>query len=266
MELHYVDRGAGTPVVLVHGSLADYTYWESSDQIPLLAEDHRVVAYSRRYNYPNRNERVADHSPMVEAADLAALIDRLEIGPVHLVGHSYGAYTALFYALEHPEGIRSLVLAEPPLISWLPDIPGGEGIYEEFMANVWEPLARAFSEEGTTGGLDFTARWYFQVPWEEVTPEWQTLFSRNADEWQALALSTRTFPKVDYDRVRALRVPVLLISAGQNAGGYNDLVDAHLERLLPSVERLVIPDVSHEMFLDDRTTSAGAMLDFFRRH
>lgn len=266
VELHYVDRGAGTPVVLVHGSLADYTYWELSDQIPLLAEHHRVVAYSRRYNYPNRNESVADHSPMVEARDLAALIDRLEIESVHLVGHSYGAYTALVYALEHPERIRSLVLAEPPIISWLPDIPGGEGIYEEFMASVWAPLATAFSEGGTAGGLDFTARWYFQVPWEEVTPEWQTLFSRNADEWQALALSARTFLKVDYDRVRALRVPVLLMSAGQNAGGYNDLVDGHLERLLPNVERLVISDVSHEMFLDDRSTAASAMLEFFRRH
>jgi pimeloyl-ACP methyl ester carboxylesterase len=67
VELHYVERGSGAPVVLVHGSLADYTYWELSDQIPLLAERHRVVAYSRRYNHPNRNPRGADHSPMVEA-------------------------------------------------------------------------------------------------------------------------------------------------------------------------------------------------------
>jgi hypothetical protein len=59
VELHYVERGSGTPVVLVHGSLADYTYWEWSDQIPLLAEHHRVIAYSRRYNHPNRNPRGA---------------------------------------------------------------------------------------------------------------------------------------------------------------------------------------------------------------
>jgi len=266
VEIHLVEQGTGTPVVLVHGSLADYTYWELSDQISLLAPHHRVIAYSRRYNYPNRNERSTNHSPMVEAEDLAALIDRGGTGPVHLVGHSYGAYTALVYALENPEQVRSLVLAEPPIISWLPDIPGGEGIYEGFMASVWKPLAEAFSEGGTAGGLDFTARWYFQVPWEEVTAEWQTLFSRNADEWHALALSTRTYPKVDYDRVGGLDVPVLLLSAGQNAGGFNDLVDGHLEHLLPNAERLIIPDVSHEMFLDDREASARAMLDFFRAH
>jgi hypothetical protein len=43
IELHYVERGSSTPVVLVHGRLADYTYWEWSDQIPLLAEGHHVM-------------------------------------------------------------------------------------------------------------------------------------------------------------------------------------------------------------------------------
>jgi pimeloyl-ACP methyl ester carboxylesterase len=60
-------------------------------------------------------------------------------------------------------------------------------------------------------------------------------------------------------------VPTLLLSAGQNAGGFNDLVDGHLARLLPNVERVIIPDVSHEMFLDDRAASAAAMVGFFRR-
>lgn len=266
VELHYVEEGSGAPVVLIHGSLADYTYWELSDQLPLLGERHRVIAYSRRYNYPNLNERGADHSPMVEAADLAAFLDRLGIGSVHLVGHSYGAYTALVYALDHPERVRSLVLAEPPIISWLPDIHGGDGIFEGFMAKVWGPLGQAFTEGGTRAGLEFTAQWYFKVPWEEVEPDWQTLFSRNAEEWHALALSERTFPKLDYDQVGSLTVPTLLLSGGKNALGFNDLVDGHLERLLPNVERVIIQDASHEMFLDDRDASARAMLDFFQRN
>jgi len=266
VELHYVDYGHGTPVVLIHGSLADYTYWELSGQISLLADEHRVIAYSRRYNYPNRNVRGADHSPMVEAGDLTAFLDRLAVGPVHLVGHSYGAYTALVYALEHPERVRSLVLAEPPIIAWLPDIAGGEGIHEGFMENIWAPLAQSFMEGGTAAGLEFTARWYFGVPWEEVTAEWQVLFSRNVAEWHALAVSAHTFPKLPEQRVRALTVPTLLLSGGNNALGFNDLVDGHLERLLPNAERVVIPEASHEMFLDDRAASASAMLEFFQRH
>jgi non-heme chloroperoxidase len=264
--LHHVERGSGTPVVLVHGSLADYTYWEWSGQIPLLADQHRVIAYSRRYNYPNTNPRGVDHSAMVEARDLAAFLDALGLGPVHLVGHSYGAYTSLVCALDNPERVRSLVLAEPPIISWLPDIPAGEGIYEGFMEGIWEPLARAFTEGGTAAGLDFTARWYFEVPWAEVTPEWQTLFSRNVEEWHALAVSAHTFPKLDAGRVSALAVPTLLLSGGKNALGFNDLIDGHLERLLPNATRVIIPGASHEMFLDDRTASAAAMLEFFQRH
>lgn len=51
-ELSYTERGAGEPVVLVHGTLGDLRSWEP--QICAFADDHRVISHSRRYHHPNR--------------------------------------------------------------------------------------------------------------------------------------------------------------------------------------------------------------------
>ena len=88
-QLHYLDEGSGEVVVFVHGGQEDYRTFEQ--QVNLLADNFRAISYSRRYNYPNTNiyETRYDFSASTEATDLAALVSYLEIGPVHLVGHSY---------------------------------------------------------------------------------------------------------------------------------------------------------------------------------
>jgi triacylglycerol esterase/lipase EstA (alpha/beta hydrolase family) len=98
VELHYEERGQGTPIIFVHGSLSDGPYWH--DQVVPFAEaGFHVVAYSRRYNFPNRNKARPGYSAVVDADDLAALIQRLRLGKVDVVGHSYGALAALFLAV-----------------------------------------------------------------------------------------------------------------------------------------------------------------------
>ncbi|MGC2744194.1 MAG: alpha/beta fold hydrolase, partial [Candidatus Angelobacter sp.] len=110
IELHYVERGTGVPVVFVHGSLGDGGYW--TDQVnAFAAAGYRAIAYSRRYSPPNHNKAQPGYSAVVDAEDLAALITKLRLGRVHVVGHSYGALTALFLASRHPELVRTLVLA-----------------------------------------------------------------------------------------------------------------------------------------------------------
>ena len=117
-ELHYVIQGEGELVVLVHGSLGDYRAW--ANQVPVLAERYRVVAYSRRFHFPARGEgAVGVYTVAQHAADLAALIERLDLGPVHLVAESYGASVALLCAHHRPHLVRSLVIGEPPLVHWL---------------------------------------------------------------------------------------------------------------------------------------------------
>ena len=95
MELHHLESGGGIPVILIHGGLGDYREWNS--QIGRIGSHYRVIAYSRRYNYPNNNAVILpDHSAIVEARDVAVLLDALKLERVHMVGYSYGALTALF--------------------------------------------------------------------------------------------------------------------------------------------------------------------------
>src|SRR5205807_10289625 len=66
VELHYLEKGSGIPVVLIHGGLGDYREW--NPQIERISSHYPVIAYSRRYNYPNNNaENSPDHSACIEA-------------------------------------------------------------------------------------------------------------------------------------------------------------------------------------------------------
>jgi pimeloyl-ACP methyl ester carboxylesterase len=80
-----------------------------------------VIAYSQRYHYPNAwiGDGSDINSTSVHAGDLAALIVSLRLGRVHLIGSSYGSDIVLRLAVEHSELVRTLVVAEPALFSWL---------------------------------------------------------------------------------------------------------------------------------------------------
>jgi non-heme chloroperoxidase len=132
VELHYIDRGRGESVVFVHGALDDYRMWEA--ELEPFAQHYRVIAYSRRYNFPNENRPPGDgYSAINDAEDLAALVQKLQLAPAHFVAHSYGGYAALFLAVRHPELVRSLVLAEPAAFCWARDNAEARPLFVEQM-------------------------------------------------------------------------------------------------------------------------------------
>ena len=156
-HLAILEQGAGEPILFVHGALGDYRFWR--EVATALSRDYRTVTYSRRAHFPN--PWPADYlacDPEQHADDMAALIEALSLGPVHLVAHSIGGVAALVMATRRPDLVRSLVLGEPPLLPWLRGTAEGDALLAAHSANATLPAQEAFrrgdQEEGVRRFLD----------------------------------------------------------------------------------------------------------------
>jgi pimeloyl-ACP methyl ester carboxylesterase len=262
-ELHYVAMGNGPAIVFVHGGLADYR-----ELLPVarqLEGRYSAIFYSRRHSYPNRDNPVSlDHSPISEADDLAALIEELGLQPAHVVGVSYGASTSLFLALRHPGLARSLTIVEPPLVSWLPGIAGGQAVYDDFYGRLVTPVRAAFQAGDRDGAFRLTLE-YFVGPGalEQVPPEILARFRLNLRDWEVMFKSRDVLPDIPAADLRKLDLPVLMLSGGTSYE-IGKLVDAELERTLPKVRRVVIPEGTHDACVEKPDMCAreiGTFLD-----
>lgn len=110
IRLHYIERGDGPPLVMLHGMGALADDFLASGLINLAAERHRVIAFDRPgYGYSERpRDRV--WTPQVQAALIHAALVKLEIKQPIVLGHSWGTLAALALALDFSEDVAALVL------------------------------------------------------------------------------------------------------------------------------------------------------------
>jgi pimeloyl-ACP methyl ester carboxylesterase len=269
IELHYVERGTGVPVVFVHGSLSDAGYWD--DQLgPFAEKGYRVIAYSRRYNSPNRNPARPGYSAVVDADDLAALIIKLHLGKVNVVGHSYGALTALFLAVKHPELVRTLVLAEAPAVSLLAHLPGGraqigQATFSDIQERMVKPMQAAFRRGDREAGIRTFLAFVLNDPqaWDKMPAAAKQDTLRNAHEWDVMLTNGVLFPDLDPKTVRNITMPVLILS-GEKSYPFLGLVDEELDRLLPHSRRTVLPGATHRMWYERPAVCRDAVLNFWK--
>jgi pimeloyl-ACP methyl ester carboxylesterase len=265
VELHYVEQGKGDPLILVHGGLADYREW--SQQMERFAQRYRVIAYSRRYNHPNQNrQQRPDHSALIEAEDLAAFMGAVGIERGHVVGYSYGAFAALCLALEHPERVRALVLAEPPVHRWVIGLPGGDALFADLMTRLWEPAGQAFRRgdkaEALRVSLDFFAG---PGALSQTPPEVRQVLEDNLHEWEALTTSSDAFPMLAKERVAQLGMPTLLMTGDQTLPIHR-LVNDEIERVWPHVQRVRLPKATHDMWNEQPDACGAAVFKFLGEH
>ena len=272
-RLKYTEAGRGAPLIFVHGSLEDLRIWWR--QVELFSARYRVIAYSRRYHHPNAAPDAGDppYTADLHAADLTNLIETLNLGPAHLVASSFGGCVALALAVARPELVRSLVLAEPPLMPWLEHIPGGAPLAQTFYADAWQPAQLAFREGDSERGVRlFLDGVIGRGPstslrtgaFDRLSPSGQRMVLDNAPEMRTEALSPDLFPALTCADVAALDRPVLLLN-GELSPRLFHLINAELTRCLPRAVQAVIPQTSHAIHVGNPVAYHAAVAGFLAK-
>lgn len=263
--LHFAERGSGTPVVFVHGTLGSVETWQA--QLDTFAAHHRVVSYSRRYHPPNAAQpgryTLAEH-----VGDLVALIETLGLERVHLVGTSYGAYVALGATLRRPDLVRSLVLAEPPILPWLGRSHVGDSLRRAFEAGVLEPARAAFARgdsvaalrrfvDGVRGAGRFDG-----LPQPARAALLRTAF---ALRMELRAAPDAYMPPVSCDAIGRMPHPVLLVT-GERTHPMFRVIVAELARCLAAEETVTVPGAGHAPHADQPAFYNVVVLRFLAKN
>ena len=110
MRLHYVERGQGEPLVLIHGNGTMVQDFLVSGIVDELAKRYRVILIDRPgYGYSKRPRAL--WTPRAHATLLQKALQQLGVSQAVVLGHSWGSLVAVALALQAPHLVRSLVLA-----------------------------------------------------------------------------------------------------------------------------------------------------------
>ena len=101
--------GTGAPLVVLHGLLGSSRNWQSAG-VALAERGHRVLAPDLRNH--GSSPWADDCSYAALARDVVAMLDRLALGPVHLVGHSMGGKAAMRVVMDRPDLVARLTVVD----------------------------------------------------------------------------------------------------------------------------------------------------------
>jgi len=111
VRLHYLERGSGRPLVLLHGNGSMIQDFQSSGLIDLAARDYRVIAFDRPGFGHSPRPRNVVWTPAAQADLLANALAHLGVEKAIVLGHSWGASVAIAMAVRRAAVVEALILA-----------------------------------------------------------------------------------------------------------------------------------------------------------
>ena len=245
-DMPYLEVGdaPGPPLVCVHGSLNDFRIWGCV--LGLLSKKHRLICVSLRHFFPEPWDGVGNtYSIARHVDDMIAFIEKLDAGPVDLMGHSRGGHICFRVAQRRGDLLRKLILAEPggELDATLdPDYKGGPS---PLLAR-FTTAADKIKAGDIDGGLEFfvdtlegLGRWRRLPPLlkQGLIDNATTLIGQVRDERPG-------FSKADAE---SILMPTLFIG-GANTKGLLPKVLHTLAAHVPNACTAMIPNTTHPMF------------------
>jgi pimeloyl-ACP methyl ester carboxylesterase len=262
--VHYVERGTGTPVVLLHGNNVSLNDFEASGLLDRLALNHRVIAFDRPgYGYSDR-PRDRRWTPAAQADLLMSALTKLGVDRPAIVGHSMGTLVALAMALNQPARVRKLVLLSGYHYPSVRDdallaAPVAWPVLGDVLRyTVTAMAARAFLKgavKSMFAPLDVSPDFFPTVSREMLLRPSQ--LRANAEDAACMMSAAAS----QSERYGELRLPVTIV-----AGAADVIVDpeAHSVRLhadLADSELAIVPGVGHMVHYEEGELVAAALMD-----
>ena len=255
--------GTGPPLVMLGGGTLGAAEFEPHAQE--LASHRRVIRLQTlNISTAQAHARLpADYSIDMESDAMLRSIESLGLqAPFDLVGHSLGALVALDFALDHPERIHTLVLAEPPAF-WV--ISSDE---RRAMADLraMEDITRTLVPTSEPTDEQFIR---FQCALGNCGAQLPAAGSAELERWIARRSSLRGLSAVanhsdDAGRLRAFTRPVLIVT-GKSTVAFHRRVNDLLASNLPGAERAELPG-GHSAPWTARAEFISSIESFFARH
>lgn len=272
VKLSFVEKGSGSSVILIHGIPTDYHAFEN--QMEVLSKNYRAISYSRRCAYPNPNKDYQNSTIENNAADLGELLNAKDAKPAHLIGHSYGAFVALYFAYKNPEAVQSLVLIEPYVPSLIIENPQNRlEILSLLFRNPSVALAaQNFLNKSLNPALKYLDEGNDEKAVEAFLDGVQgkpNAINQITDPIKAMMLSnagtikevTSKLPHFTKKEANAICPPTLLIS-GKNSPKALCAISEEVSKTIPKIQVVKIPNSAHFPHLENPDATNVAITKF----